>query len=118
VAEGKSLGKTAGQLTTEFQNMTDWQLQRIARTETHSVYNEAKYETMLNADAIIGKKWLTSGIVGNMRDWHEEMEGETAYVDEPFSNGLMYPGDPDGPPEEVINCACTMTPVIRAEELE
>jgi len=28
-----------------------------------------------------------------------DMEGETVLVDEPFSNGLMYPSEP--------NCRCT-----------
>ena len=33
--------------------------------------------------------------------------------DEPFPNELMYPSDPDGDPEEVYNCRCSMGARIR-----
>ncbi len=32
--------------------------------------------------------------------------------DKRFSNGCMYPGDPDGKPSEVYNCRCTMIAVM------
>jgi len=37
------------------------------------------------------------------------MDGETRPFNEPYSNGLMYPGDPGGSAEEVINCRCVET---------
>lgn len=38
------------------------------------------------------------------------MDGETVAYDEPFSNGLMFPGDPStGDAGEVANCTCVMT---------
>jgi hypothetical protein len=47
------------------------------------------------------------------RDWHASMDGQERGVDEPFEDGhgnpLMYPGDPQAPPETVINCRCTTT---------
>ena len=42
------------------------------------------------------------------RDTHAALDGESMGIDQPFSNGLQYPGDPNGPPEEVINCRCAM----------
>lgn len=114
VAEGNKLGTTADSLIPEFQNMANYETMRIARTETQSVYNQSKYETLLNSTVVPYKKWVSSGL-SNMRDSHAEMDGEIVPVDEPFSNGLMYPGDPDGPPEEVINCACTMVPAMKNE---
>lgn len=119
IKEGQALEKTTESLKTEFVDMTQSQLQRISRTETHSTYNQAKYETMLQSQAVKGKRWLASGL-SNMRDWHDEADGQTVYVEEPFNvmdEELMYPGDPAGSPENVINCACTITPVIKEEEI-
>ena len=42
------------------------------------------------------------------RDSHAQVDGEIRELDEKFSNGLMYPGDPNGRPEEVINCRCAL----------
>ena len=33
-------------------------------------------------------------------------------VDQVFSNGLMFPGDPEGDAGEVINCRCHLMPVV------
>ena len=36
------------------------------------------------------------------------VDGEIRALDEKFSNGLMYPGDPSGSAAEVINCRCVL----------
>lgn len=35
--------------------------------------------------------------------------GETVDFGKPFSNGLMFPGDPEGKAAEVVNCRCVVT---------
>ena len=40
----------------------------------------------------------------------QEQNGVTVPIDQPFPNGLMYPGDPSGSPGEIINCRCDMIP--------
>ena len=40
---------------------------------------------------------------------HVSMEGETVPIEGRFSNGLRYPCDPEGPPEETIKCRCYLT---------
>lgn len=54
------------------------------------------------------KTWVTQGDE-RVRDWHEDADGQEVPVDQPFDVGgesLMYPGDPDGSPGNVINCRC------------
>ncbi len=36
------------------------------------------------------------------------MDGEIRELDDRFSNGLKFPGDPDGDAGEVINCRCAL----------
>jgi hypothetical protein len=43
---------------------------------------------------------------GNTRDIHAMVDGDEVPFDRPFSNGLMFPGDPSGSAENVINCRC------------
>ena len=39
---------------------------------------------------------------------HQKVDGEIRELDEPFSNGLMFPGDPAGGAAEVVNCRCAL----------
>lgn len=40
------------------------------------------------------------------RDSHWKLDGVAIPVDETFSNGCRYPGDPNGPAAETYNCRC------------
>jgi uncharacterized protein with gpF-like domain len=55
-------------------------------------------------------EWLTARD-DRVRDSHQELDGEVAAVGDRFSNGLLYPLDPAGPPEEIVNCRCVALPV-------
>lgn len=44
-----------------------------------------------------------------VRASHVALEGETRLLSESYSNGLRYPGDPDGAAQEIINCRCFET---------
>jgi hypothetical protein len=50
-----------------------------------------------------GKTWETGP---NARPEHAAMDGETAGIGEPFSNGAQWPGDPVLGAEGVANCNC------------
>ncbi|MGY4859514.1 phage portal protein [Cryobacterium sp. AP23] len=55
------------------------------------------------ASGLNEKVWIVNS--GNPRPSHAAMDGETAKVDQPFSNGLMWPGD-GGDVDEVAGCTC------------
>lgn len=83
----------------------------IAQTEMISASNQASDMAAESTGLTFRKYWSTSGLAG-ARDSHIEAEQDSnarggLRKDEYFSNGLMFPGDPSGPPEEVINCRCT-----------
>jgi hypothetical protein len=52
------------------------------------------------------KTWRVNS--GNPRDEHAAMNGETVGIREPFSNGMMWPGDPSGGADENANCMCSV----------
>lgn len=84
--------------------------QRIARTEGHRVQTTAAFHAQHHAvdyGCDILKQWDAT-LDARTRDSHREVDGELREIDEDFSNGLRYPGDPEGRPEEVINCRCAL----------
>lgn len=80
----------------------------IARTESHASANAANQEAAKATGLPLAKEWVASS-GERTRDTHERADGQTVPLDMPFNVGghdLMYPGDPRGPAEEVINCRC------------
>lgn len=83
---------------------------RIARTEGHRVQNQAAFDAQHKAKekgANIVKQW-DSTLDGRTRPSHRVVDGEIRELDEKFSNGLRFPGDPNGKAAEVINCRCAL----------
>lgn len=82
---------------------------RIARTEGHRIQQtssrDAQYAAKKKGCDVV-KQWDAS-LDGRTRDSHARVDGEIRELDEKFSNGLMFPGDPSGRAAEVINCRCT-----------
>lgn len=81
----------------------------IARTETIGAYNGAAATVANDAgtDVVAGQEWIATRDA-RVREQHAERDGERVPVGEPFSGGLMYPGDPAGDPGDTINCRCTV----------
>jgi hypothetical protein len=113
--EGSKAGETEKQLSARVAgalgDIEDGRAQTIARTETLSAYGTASQGAITQAGFTF-KSWLTADD-GKVRSSHQECQDQGAIpVDESFTNGLDYPGDPEGEADEVINCRC----VLQAEE--
>lgn len=88
-------------------NISVGRAKTIAKTEVHTSLMTGNLD-MMQKGGIATKKWVTTG-AKDMRPWHAKMNGETVPIKEPFSNGLMHPGDPAcNDAKEVVNCKCDM----------
>lgn len=82
---------------------------RIVRTEGHRIQQTSTRDAQYVAKkrgADVLKQWDAS-LDGRTRPSHAQVDGEIRELDEAFSNGLMFPGDPNGSAAEVVNCRCT-----------
>ena len=97
---------------------------RIARTEGHRIQTTATMDAMYVAKskgANVVKQWDAT-LDDRTRESHQAVDGEVREIDEPFSNGLDFPGDPSGGAAEVVNCRCALLQRARwamgADELQ
>lgn len=112
-----SRGLSSGQMYSEIsRNIASWaripknNAMRITRTEAHRIQVKATSDAQHKAKekgADVVKQW-DSTLDSRTRESHVAMDGEIAELDDTFSNGLEYPGDPSGDAEEVINCRCAL----------
>lgn len=84
---------------------------RNAATISTSVQNGGRLDGFRQATANgikgIKKRWVAT-LDGHTRASHRALDGEVVGIEEEFSNGLMFPADPNGHPKEVYNCRCVM----------
>lgn len=83
---------------------------RVARTEGHRIQCQASMDACYKAKekgADVVKQWDAT-LDGKTRESHARIHREIRELDEAFSNGLMFPGDPSGGAAEVINCRCAL----------
>jgi SPP1 gp7 family putative phage head morphogenesis protein len=99
---------TVGRKLREFFDYDDARALLVARTEMGSAANAAALDGY-RAGGADAKGWLAQQD-DRTRDSHAEIDGEVVPIEASFSNGLDAPGDPAGPPEQVCNCRCTVTP--------
>ena len=109
ILQGESMDKIAKRLRS-VQEMNKTQAIRSARTIVTGAENKGRQDSYARAEAdgiILQKEWLATND-GRTRHSHAMLDGAIVDQDKKFDNGLMYPGDPSGRPEEVYNCRCTL----------
>jgi SPP1 gp7 family putative phage head morphogenesis protein len=82
----------------------------IARTEMGSIASLTRID-IFKQEGIEKIEWITAHDE-RVRDSHVKINGQSVKFGQDFDNGLRFPRDPNGPPEEIINCRCSFIAVI------
>lgn len=96
-------------------SMSGYRSALIARTETHGAANAGAFAAADETGLILDKEWISAEDERTRED-HALANGQIVGKDQPFDIGgeaLMYPGDPAGSAEQVINCRCALGWVVR-----
>lgn len=129
IQEGRSLDRVqAGIRTILTASGSDYWPNRamtVARTETigavnAGVFRGAVLEAEERGDPAPFKVWIATDDK-RTRPTHRAADKQRTLLSEPFIVGgarLLFPGDPRGPANEVINCRCSLLPVVLGEELD
>lgn len=126
ITQGVLQGESMDQVARRVRAVADMDYRasmRTARTAMTSAQNAGRVDAYRRAEGMgirVRKRWLAT-LDGRTRHSHRRLDGEVVGMDEGFSNGLMYPGDPSGAGSEVYNCRCTMVPDLPdypADEVE
>lgn len=117
IMQGILQGEPIDDIAKRIQNVTEstykasLQTARTMMTEAQNAGRLDCYHDLENDGLILKKVWIATPDERTRRS-HLELDGVEVGIDEPFEtingNTLMYPGDPDGEPEEIYNCRCTM----------
>lgn len=86
----------------------------IARTETHGAANYGANAAAVETGLTLQKEWV-SAADERTRESHRLADGQIVGMDDAFDVGgslLMYPGDPSGPADEIINCRCSISHLV------
>ena len=82
----------------------------IARTETHTALSRS-LDTAAKGTGVDMERVWSATIDKRTRPSHAAADGQTRGQEEPFDVGmskLMYPGDPNGAAQEIIQCRCIL----------
>lgn len=134
--EGWSIPRTAAAIdeTLDATETPKWRNRAtvVARTETLASLNagrtdafRATAEFLADDDELdepleFERIWLAT-LDNRVRDTHRVADGQRVALDRPFMVGgfpLDHPGDPNGPPQETIQCRCTTIIVERGEDVD
>ena len=118
IIQGKSIDHISDDLQRRMESVNRSSAIRTARTATTCAQNAGNLDSFYKAQEMgiaTEKQWVCTQD-DRTRESHLELDGEHVPLDEEFSNGLQYPGDPSGDPSEVYNCRCTMVAYFPSSE--
>lgn len=107
VATGESIPDLADRLTSVFTTLGDSRARTIARTESVGGFNQSSQIAAETSGVVSGKVWMAASD-DRVRDSHVNIDGETVGLQDAFSIGVRFPGDPAGAAKETVNCRCVL----------
>lgn len=131
IAAGAALGETLSKIVARVDTVLSttatprWKNRAvvIARTETMGALNGGRLDAFRaiaeQEEQTLEKLWLATED-RRTRPSHRAADGQRVVLGLPFQVGdasLEFPGDPSGPPGEVIQCRCTMLLVEPGEDV-
>lgn len=107
VAEGVSASEHPDQIARRVKdafNAESKRVEAIARTESGEAVNTGRYTTM-ELEGVTEHEW-SAFASADSRHAGTPIDGQRVRIGERFVNGLLFPLDPAGPADEVVNCRC------------
>ena len=121
LAQATILGESQRDIINRIRKVTGQtvaQARRVAQTERTRVQSQARWQAGNEAAAMglrVYNTWSTRMI--NSRESHIALNGKSALQGERFPGSVLrFPGDPEGPAREVINCFCVLVPNLLAPD--
>lgn len=117
LAQATEEGWSNEQIVTALSNLDEirGRARMIVRTET---VRAANFGVLLGADKYdfeTEKQWLAIED-SRTRHSHRLVDQQSRDMEDKFSNGLRFPGDPEGSTKETINCRCTLLVNAKRDE--
>lgn len=113
IIQGEGIPEIAKRLTVGLSARNEDKMRMFARTANTGAQNAGRQEMMEEADddgIEVEKTWVAT-LDDRTRDAHQELDGQTVPVKEPFvyrTDEIMFPGDPNAEPYLTYNCRCTL----------
>lgn len=115
VVASSTAGETLDQLSNRVTNVYKFnasRARRIARTESANLINRSTHEEY-QSNGVRQKQWIAR-IDEDTRSSHRENHNAGIVpFGHVYNNGMKYPGDPNGPASEIVNCRCTLVPIVK-----
>jgi len=103
LAEGEGMAKISDRINGVYEEFPTWRSDMIARTESTAANNEGFIEAYKQSEVTTHKEWIAV-MDSRTRPEHQLLDGDIVEVGKTFSNGLMYPQEP--------NCRCVIAPAF------
>lgn len=114
IISGSDIPTIARNIGTETGSSNEKAMTRYARTAMTGAQNAGRIQMLNDAQEMgiqVRKVWMAT-LDERTRPAHQDLDGQSAEVNEPFSSMLgpiMYPGDPSADEANTWCCRCTLT---------